>query len=96
MRVWILMLALIATGPVLALSGASQQSDDLYLVVLPPWADRAVLVRRLDGQWVGPASAPFGALLQTDLPDVAGVARSAGAWWVTSGAAMAAICGVEV
>lgn len=96
MRVWILMLALIVAGPVLALSRAPQQPAGLYLVVLPPWADRAAILHRTGGHAVGPEQAPFGLLLQSDVPDVARVARAAGALWVTGGATLAAMCGVAV
>ncbi|MFL4469787.1 hypothetical protein ACERZ8_07875 [Tateyamaria armeniaca] len=95
MRIWLIMFVLLATGPLMALSVQSSETSEITLIVLPPWTDRAQLLDAIQGFEIGPQSAPFGFLVQSTHGDLASVAYAAGAWWVTDGAGLASICGVE-
>lgn len=90
------MMVLVAMGPVGTLLARPSNPSGIALIILPPWVDRTELLHVVNGSEIGPAQSPFGILVKTSHPDLAKAAHDAGAWWVTSGAGLAAICGVQI
>ncbi len=91
----------VLSGPVAAVVGGTPRTDSPMLVIVPPWLDAASVVDGAGGRLIGPVRAPL-AVFAT-VADGAGHAatsdfvrrvRDEGAWWVTDGTALAAICGV--
>ncbi|MGC8203826.1 hypothetical protein ACP2AV_14085 [Aliiroseovarius sp. PTFE2010] len=91
----LIVLATLATAPLMALSGRGDVFDGPALVITPPWRDAGVVVADAGGWLVGPDQALFGAFAQANHPEFSERARQAGAWAVVNSAALAAICGLE-
>jgi len=91
----------VLSGPVAAVVGGDPRVDGPMLVIVPPWANAGEIVARAGGRLVGPIRAPmavFAAATDTTAPDATEGfvrrVRNEGAWWVSDGTALAAICGV--
>lgn len=88
-----LCLAMLVSGPVLALTGAPPRPGAPVLVVAPPWAGLDTMIREAGGWPVAPLSPPLARLAQFPEADFAPALRAAGAWAVTDAGRLAAICG---
>ncbi len=88
-----LCLAMLVSGPVLALTGAPPRPGAPVLVVAPPWAGIDTMIREAGGWPVAPVSPPFARLAQFPGPGFAPALRAQGAWAVADAGLFAAICG---
>lgn len=76
-------------APLSVLAAASaDQNTDILLVIGP---DAAGIAGRAGGMLVGPERAPLAAFV-TGGPDIVSKLEAAGAWWVTDGTRLAALC----
>ncbi|WP_299147052.1 hypothetical protein [uncultured Tateyamaria sp.] len=93
MRIWIMVIALVLSGPVAALAVAPKPKDGLFLIIVAPWQDPKPILAAMDGREIGPARAPLAFLVQSFEPEAYAKAYASGAIWVTNSALLAAICG---
>lgn len=92
-----LVVSTLCVPPVLAVVAAPLPAEGPRLVLYPPWVDGVDIVKRAGGDPVGPSQAPMGVLAFAPDSDAFDQRlRSAGAWAVLDGAAIAALCGLEV
>ncbi|WP_299286350.1 hypothetical protein [uncultured Tateyamaria sp.] len=96
MRIWIMMMALVLSGPVAALAVAPEPEEGLALVIVAPWQDPAPILAAMEGHEIGPVRAPMAFLVQSSDPEGHAKAYAAGAIWVTNSAVLATICGVAL
>ncbi|WP_147110394.1 hypothetical protein [Tateyamaria sp. syn59] len=97
MRVFLIMAVLGCAAPLASLAFQPAQQSDLRLVFLAPWQDAETLARSAGGRLVGPQRAVLAVLVHTDDPaHFDQQARDLGAFGVLDGAAIAALCGVDV
>lgn len=95
MRVVLILVATLVSGPILAIAGAPVPHDttEPVLVILPPWHSAQALVETAHGRIIGLTRAPFGVLAVGDRPDFISQLIDGGAWTVRDGRALAELCG---
>ena len=79
--------------PLAGFSGRPPATDGPWVMVIPPWADRAAIVERAGAQLVGPAEAPFGQLVAGPDRGASERLKAAGAWLVLDADFLEGYCG---
>ncbi|WP_172299622.1 hypothetical protein [Pseudoruegeria sp. HB172150] len=82
----------VAAGPAAITFGDAPHPDRPMLVIAAPWHDASQIVAAAGGRIVGPQRAPLAVFAIGDA-GFADRARASGAWSVTDGTTLAAICG---
>lgn len=91
--VFIVALCLALTTPLAALLAAAPRPSGPVLVIVPPWQNAGDIIRAAGGLEIGPETAPFAALGQSDDPGFAQRLMAAGSWSVVDGTQIAQFCG---